>query len=244
MVDKKERIFKIIILFLFFVIGCSHKYVDVEGESLDEKVVASREELYCKIVEQDERGFTLSLEVRDVVVGDSIGEGNAWIVLGFLGGVGGCLGGCYYEVSNISWDGSGQEEFGRGVLISFASCVTGVGMIFAGIDRNRKSYRRKVAKTIPIFIKKDTVCINNVVLSKQKIKISIEESDFEKVYYTDKEGSVELKFNEILPKPKKTNFKFKVIIRYEDMVDSVNVDMLKDFMIDPMDAEMLKGTSH
>ena len=122
MVDKKERIFKIIILFLFFVIGCSNKYVDVEGESLDEKVVASREELYCKIVEQDERGFTLSLEVRDVVVGDSIksgelyrlkspGEGDAWIVLGFLGGVGGCLGGCYYGVSNISWDGSGQEEF-------------------------------------------------------------------------------------------------------------------------------------
>lgn len=241
---EKGKIFKTVILFLFlfFLFGCSHKYVDAEGESLDGKVVDSWEELDCKIVEQDERGFTLGVEVKDIiVVGDSLksgnlymlkspGEGDAWIALGFLGGVGGCLGGCYYGLSNISWDGSDEEEFDRATLISFASCVTGAGMIFAGIERNRKSYRSKGSKAMHCFGKGDNICVESVSLSKQKIKISIENSDFEERYWTDEEGNVNLKFEEIIPESTEVDSVLNLIIRYYELVDTVEVICLEKFL--------------
>ena len=70
---RKSEILKTIIVFLFFLFGCSHKYVDVKGGSLEDKIIASWDELDCKIVEQNEQGFSLGFKIRDIiVVGDSI----------------------------------------------------------------------------------------------------------------------------------------------------------------------------
>lgn len=64
---EKEEIFKAIILSLFFLFGCSYNCINVEGESLGGKIVDSWEELDCKIVEQDEQGFSLGVEVGNIV---------------------------------------------------------------------------------------------------------------------------------------------------------------------------------
>lgn len=233
---KKVEILKIMILFLFLLFGCSHKYVDVEGESLDEKVVASWEELDCRVVEKDEEAFSLCLQVRDIsVVGGSKKLAELYrrgsqekedgrIPFGVLAGVGGCIGGCYYGLhdNNIfSWDGYDEEDgerFNRGCFISFISCATGLSIVFWGIDE-----RRKAAEAISGFIKRDTVCTDSTVLSKQKIKISVEKTDLEKTYYTDEDGNLELGFKEIIPEYSGIDSVFNLIIRYYELVDTVEV---------------------
>jgi hypothetical protein len=234
--DKKGEIFKTIILFLFFLFGCSHKYVDAEGESLDEQVVDSWEELDCKVVEQDERGFSLGLEVRDIiVVEDSVKsrklysrefseKGPVLPLFGAMIGIVGGIGGCYYGLhNNISWDGYDKDQFDRGCLISFASCFTGAGMMFMGLPNSSK---RKAIKAIPDFIKRDTVCIYSMFLIKQKIKVLVEDTDLEKIYLTDDNGNVELKFDEIISEPTDADSILDLIIRYYEMVDTVRVGSL------------------
>ncbi len=231
---KKEEIFKTIVIFLFFLFGCNHKYVDVEGELSGGSIVALWEELDCKIVEQDEQGFSLGFQVKNVAVV----SGSAKLVelyerssrekedgrtpLGLLVGFGGCIGGCYYGLSdNNFWDGYDKDRFDRGCLISFASCATGLGIVFWGIDHSRK-----VAKAVPNFIKRDTICVDSMFLSKQKIKISVERLDFAKMYYTDEDGNIELKFDEILPEPTDADSVLSIIMRYYELVDTVRVRRL------------------
>jgi hypothetical protein len=62
---KKGEIFKTIILFLFFLFGCSHKYVNAEGESLDGKVVDSWEELDADIIRVYEGKIRLNIHIKD-----------------------------------------------------------------------------------------------------------------------------------------------------------------------------------
>jgi hypothetical protein len=231
----KEEIFKTIILFLFFLFGCSHKYVNAERESLDGKVVASWEELDCKIVEQDEQDFSLGFEIRDIAVisgsaklvepykRSSREKKDVWNPLGMLVGLGGCIGGCYYGLhDNISWCGEFDEDrFDRGCVISFTSCVAGLGMIFIG-----NAHKRKIAKAIPAFIKEDTVCTGGESLSIQKVKISINRLDFVKTYWTDGDGNIGLQFDEFNPEPAGADSVLNLIIQYEEMVDTVMVRRL------------------
>ena len=230
MVEKRE-IFKTIILFLFFVYGCSHKYVDAE-----EEVGVLWRELDCRIVGQDEQGFSLGVGVKNFAfIDDSLksrgihelkspGEGDLLIAFGVLGGLGGCLAGCNYGLSSFSWDGSGQEEFDRGTLISFTSCAAGLVMMFVGIDRNRKS-RCKVSRIMPYFEKVDTVCVGSEAVSARQVKILIKMLDFKETYWTDEEGNIKLKFNEIIPDPTEADSVLNLIIRYGEMADTVNVEI-------------------
>jgi len=82
---------------------------------------------------------------------------------------------------------------------------------------------REHTKVMPDFIKVDTICSDSMFLSKQKIRISAEKSDFEKTYYTDENGNIELKFEEFLPEPAESDSVLNIIIQYKDMVNSVNV---------------------
>ena len=224
-----KKFFKtvVILIFIVFLFGCSHKYVDARGRSLDEKIVNSWEELDCKVVEQDELGFSLSVEVGDVIlVGDSLrsgelyktkplGEGAGWILLGgTIGLCGGVVG-----LREAIW--SLPEVGERGCLISFGSCLTGIGVAGAGIGS-----RREMVKGMPDLAKGDTVCVDNEILSNQQIDISVEGEDFEKEYYTDGNGNVELKFDEIILEPTDADSVLNVIIRYYDLVDTVRVECL------------------
>lgn len=229
---KKEEILKTIILFLFFLFGCNHKYINVEGESLDERIVASWEELGCKVVGQNKKSFLLNSQVKYMaIIKDSVGgegngrrwdseRGNILPLLGGLIGYFGCLGGYYYVKSQ---DYLTEENLELGCLISSVSCLTGLVMIVGGDDNNRK-----VAMDINYFIKRYTVCVDSVPLSKEEVKVVVKNVNFEKKYYTDEKGNIELKFDEMLAEPKKTNFRFKVIIHYEDMVDSVNLRIINE----------------
>ena len=167
---KKEKIFKTIILFSFFLFGCSHKYVDVEGESLDWKVVSSWEELDCKIVEHDGQGFSLNVKVKDIaVVRDSLrigelyehgsGEVNIMPLLGAAVGFFGCLGGIYYVRSQDYDILPTEEQMEVGCLISSLSCLTGFAMILGGSRKGDGSIN-----IMPDFIKTDTICVDSMLL--------------------------------------------------------------------------------
>jgi len=224
--SKKEEIFKTIILFLFFLFGCSNKYADVEGEPFEGEVVSSWQELDCKIVEQDEQGFSLGVQIESlVVIGDSLGlEARSEGDKGFLPVLGGIvmyvggLGGCFYATSQDFDFFPTEERMEKGCLISGISFFAGLVMSYAGGARGYV-----VDKAVPDFIKTDTICVDSMILSKQKIKISVEESDFEKSYYTDEDGNIDLKLNEIIPKPSVADSVLNLIIQYEEMVDSVDV---------------------
>jgi hypothetical protein len=220
---------RIVILFIVVLSGCSHKYVDVEGKSLEEKIVDTWEELDCKIVEQDEQGFALGFEFKDViVVGDSVrsGElykhkfidgGSDWLLWGSIIGLSG-LGGFYYLLSQDLTDPSNFEQQEKTCFISCTSCIAGLGVILAG-----GTNRREVIKGIPDLVRGDTVCVGSEPLSMQYVNISIKESDFKKEYYTDRNGNVELKIKEIIPDPTEADSVLNLIIQYEEMVDTVNV---------------------
>ncbi len=210
---KRGGIFKTIIISLFFLFGCSQKYVNVEGKSLDEKVVASWKELDCKIIEQDEKGFALGVQIKSLaMVEDSVGlrgrsEGSEG-VLPLLGSIfifGGGVGCIFSTVSQIS----AEEPTETGCLISGIALLTGFAM--------------KLAAAVPSFVKKDTICTDNAILSEQKIKVAVENSDFEKSYYTDTNGNVKLKFDDIIFEPSKADSAFSLIIKYEEMIDTVGI---------------------
>jgi len=235
--SKKEEIFKTIILFLFFLFGCSNKYVSDGEEVFGRKVVASWEELNCRVIEQDEQGFSLGFQLRDIiVVGDSIksGElykrkspekGSDWPLLGGVIGICGCLGGIAYGTLDNPWDAYDEEKFDRGCLIAFTSCLAGFGMAFVEL-LNRRKDTEAIPYAVPYFVKGDTICVDSMLLSKQKIKISVEESDFEETYYTDKYGNIELKFKEILPESTEDDSGLNLIIQYYNLIDTVRVRRL------------------
>ena len=55
----------------------------------------------------------------------------------------------------------------------------------------------------------------------------VENSDFKKTYWTDKNGNIELKFNEIIPESTVDDSMFNLIIQYEELFDTVNVNIMK-----------------
>ncbi len=223
--DKKERILKAFILLLFF--GCSQKYVDAEGVSLDDKVVDSWEKLDCKIIEQDERGFSLNCLVKDIVevkgsakIGEFsrreekrkadilVASGMGIIYSGFLGS--------YYYVK--SQDYLTDEVFETGCFISSVSCLTGLAMIvWGGNSRSSDINSRRD------FIEIDTICVDSMLIPNSEMEISVEKTNFKKTYLTDKNGNLELKFDEIIPEPTEADSVLNLIIKYEDMVDTVEV---------------------
>jgi hypothetical protein len=50
--------------------------------------------------------------------------------------------------------------------------------------------------------------------------------DFEKEYYTDEYGNVKLKFDEIIPESTEADSVLDLIIRYYELVDTVEVRRL------------------
>jgi hypothetical protein len=230
--------YKIIIVFIFlvFICGCSSKYLShTEEDLLEREIFASWEELECEIIVCDNQGFSLGVQVKDFdVVREHLsvkeiykygyGDPEKKTIPAFWGLVVGCAG-CFfgYKIGAESDENyvpsllfPNPSEQGCAIACLFA--LPGFVMMADGLRKGNE-----YTKIIPDYIKIDTVCVDSMLLSKQKIGVSIEEADFEKMYYTDEEGNVNLKFGEIIPEPTESDSILELIIKYEAMVDSVDV---------------------
>lgn len=235
---KTKRFFKIIIIFLLFLLisGCSQKYLaSREEELLDSEILSTRKELDAKIIEQDYKGISLNIQVKDFIeIKDSLSVKEIYkygyddpekkTIPAFWGFAVGCAG-CFfgYKIGAES-----DEDYVPSLLFPNPSdegcayaCLFGLPGFFMMADGMRKGH--EYPKVMPDFVKIDTVCVDSIILIKQKIKIAVENLDFEKVYYTDEYGKIELKIDEILPEPTATDSILGLIINYDEMVDSVEV---------------------
>ncbi|MEJ2354853.1 MAG: hypothetical protein P8Y62_03000, partial [candidate division WOR-3 bacterium] len=193
--------FKVTILFVFigFVSGCSDKYIIAR-----EKGLIDREwrVLDAEILGPYDVGLVLSLKVKEFVeVRDSVKLAEFYESerreVGRLKILGGCaIAGCAALASAgamFSWlnDPSGLN------FAWFYGIVGGVGtlsFIISGISDLSKSDRAE-----PYYIKKNVICKNSKPLRDYKVKIMLENTNSEKTYYTDENGNLELKFDEIIP---------------------------------------------
>jgi len=215
---------KILILFMIVLSGCSKKYLADKEEELGGR---RRSFLDVAIVAQDKDNLSLSLKVKDfIVVGDSVkakefinredgrktdilvASGMAIIYSGLLGS--------YYYVR--SQDYLTDEVFETGCFISSTSCLTGLAMIVWGGNS-----RSSDIKSRRDYIKKDTICVDSMIISNSEMEISVEKTNFKKIYWTDEDGNIELSFEEIIPEPAEADSVLNLIIKYEDMVDTVKV---------------------
>ena len=223
--------FRIIIVFLFFILfsGCSEKYVGLNDEDLAEReILASWKELDCEIIEQDEKSFSLNCRVKGFVsVGDhqglskdyrdnlDKGEGGVIpFILGGLVGIGGFVGGGLYSLSDYNYT---YDINTGGCWFAAGSCIVGAVMMYAGAKDS------KSVKIMSDHVKTNRLCVDSAVVSIGKVKVIVENSGFEKTYWTDESGNIELKFNEIIPEPTEADSVLSLIVQYEELVDTVNV---------------------
>jgi hypothetical protein len=222
----------ILIVFAFFF-GCAeNQLIRSEEELIGREASPLRSELDVKIISQDDQGFSLAAQIKNIAfVRDSTrmkefyvrssGGGEVFVaLLGAAVGYGGCLIGQNYGKSGDCMH-DGGDKLVEGCMISFASCLGGLGVMTLGASRGSESI-----EFMPNYIKIDTVCVDSLVLVKQKVKVLIGNTDLEKEYYTDEYGNVKLKFNEIIPAPTNADSVLDLIIRYYDLVDTVEVRRL------------------
>ena len=220
-----------LLMFSVLFSGCSgDRLIRTKEELAGREASPLRSELGVRVVSRNRQGFSLIAQIKNIAfVRDSLimeelyehgveEEGDVMALLGMAIGVGGCIGGYKYaESGNCLYD----DKFMHGCLMSCASIILG------GVMMNESSSRgSEFTEFVPGYIKTDTVCVDSMFLIKQKIKVEVGKSDFEKYYYTDEYGNIELKFNEILSDPTEADSVFSVIIRYYEMVDTVEVRQL------------------
>lgn len=232
--ERRKELLVMFFIFLFciFFSGCTKDYLIQREEKLvDRESHPLRSELDVRVVSRDGQGFSLfpqikniafvldSVKLEELYVHGSEEEGTIMALSGAAIGFGGCIGGFKYAKSgNCLYD----DRLSEGCAISFVSGLLSIAMMGKG-----NSLGSEFIKIMPGFIKRDTVCVDSMFLIKQKIKVLVEDSNFEKTYHTDENGNIELKFNEITPKPTAVDSVLNLIIKYGEMVDSVNVKIMK-----------------
>lgn len=224
---------KILVFFVFVLTGCSGRHlIRTEEELIDHRVFSSWRELESEVVELNGGDFSVNLQVKNIAVvvdnlrrkevymNGSVGEGSdflqsffglAVIYLGFQGG-------CAYAKSGDYYMFPDDEKLMGGCLIFLASCFLGASIVDDGLSKGTE-----YVKVMPESIKIDTVCVDSVFLSEDEVKVFVEKTDFEKIYYTDKDGNIKLNFEKIIPEVAESDSMFNLIIQYEDLVDSVDV---------------------
>ncbi len=227
---------KMMIVFIVILSGCSPKHIlRTERKLLDREILESWDELKGEIVKRDSLGFSLGFQVKAFNVvrrnlrikefyeyGSGDPEEKSIQVLGGLVlGCSGCFLGYKYGLArdedyipSLLFPNPSDEGCKTACLWALPGCI----LLADGLVKGRE-----YSKAMPDFVKIDTVCMDSMFLVKQKIKVEVEKSDFEKICYTDEYGNIELKFNEILSDPKVADSVLNVIIRYYEMVDTVDV---------------------
>jgi len=221
------NIANLLMLFVLFCGCAADRLLRSKEELAGREAFPLRSELGVRVVSRNRQGFSLIAQIKNIAfVRDSLKieglyahgvekEGDVMALLGMAIGVGGCIGGYKYaESGSCLYD----NKFMHGCLMSCASVVLG------GVIMNEGSSRgEEFIKVLPGYIKRDTVCVDSMFLIKQKIKVMVENSDFEKYYYTDENGNIELKFDDIIPEPNEADSVFNIIVRYYELADTVNV---------------------
>ena len=232
-----RRAFEIIFLFLFFAFyGCAKDHLVRRQESVaNRKVLSLLSELSVKVFSRDDVAFSLNPQIKDIAfVRDSIKleefyvhgsqvEGDIVYILGAAIGFFGCIGGCNSADSYDCFYGN-NEEAKKGCLKSCAYVLSAGAIIYQG-----RSRANEFIKALPGYIKIDTVCVDSMFLVKKKIKVAVEKSDFQKIYYTDEDGNITLQFNDVVPKLSEADSVLSLIIQYEELVDTVEVKCLEKF---------------
>lgn len=230
---------KIIILFVIVLSGCSSKHIlRTEREPLEREILESWDELKGKIFKRDSLGFSLSFQVKnfDVVkkrlrVKEFYEYGSGDPEEKSIQALSGLVLGCSGCVLGYKCGESMDEEYasmtksllfptfsGKGCIAACIFALPGFVMMGDGMNKGRE-----YTKVIPDFVKIDTVCVDSLFLVKQKVKFLAEKVDFEKAYYTDEDGNIELSFDEIIPEPTEADSILNIIIQYEEMVDTLDV---------------------
>jgi hypothetical protein len=221
-----RKAFKIVILILFFILfsGCSNKYAVARDEGL-----ISREWniLDADIVEQDDVRFSLDLQVKDFVeVKDSVKLMELYESkrrrVGSSKILGGCaIAGCATLASacaTLAWANNPSDPN----FAWFYGIVGGVGalaFIVSGV-----SDVVKFERTESDYIRKNIICKNSTPLRNSEVKIMLKNINSEETYYTDENGIIQLKFEEIIPEPAEADSILNLIIQYKELVDTVNVE--------------------
>jgi hypothetical protein len=221
------KVFKIVIVIIFFILvfGCSNKYAVARDEGL-----ISREwnALDADIVEQDDVRFSLDLQVKDFVeVKDSVKLMELYESerrrVGSSKILGGCaIAGCATLASacaTLAWANNPSDPN----FAWFYGIVGGVGalaFIVSGV-----SDVVRFERTESDYIRKNIICKNSTPLRNSEVKIMLKNINSEETYYTDENGIIQLKFDEIIPEPTEKDSIIDIIIQYKELVDSVNVEI-------------------
>jgi hypothetical protein len=231
---------KMIVLFFIVLSGCSNKYVELsEEELLREKIVDSWEELGVEVVGFGDGAFLLNCQIRDVVkVKDSVrlsylvrhvnsnnmGKKRS----GSFKVLGGCaIAGCAALASASTVYSGLVNDPSNDMYPALAWCYGiggGIAALYFMVNGFLESGRIEQKK--PYYIRENIICENSTLLRNDEVKIMLENTNSEKTYNTDRKGNLDFKINEIIPEPSVTDSTLSLIIRYEEMVDTVEIERL------------------
>ena len=233
---------KIIILFIVILSGCSRKYIKTgEEEPTDFGILSSGKNLAVSIVKQSEVNLSINLQVREcdfVIVKDSQNIDNPDLRVletvsdkiradGVSKVLWGCaLAGCAGLASAVFVYGEAVNPSGGG-RYRLATCIGVIGGVGSlALSTNGIVQAAGASSIERESYKIDTVCFNSISMSGKKAEVKVENANLEKIYWTDEDGNIELKFNEIIPEPTEADSVLNIIIRYGEMADTVEVGRL------------------
>ncbi len=228
---------KILILFVVVLFGCSKEYL---ARTEEELVGQKWSVLDTKIVSRDNENLSLNIQVKnfgrilDSLKLKKFNENQvekkqgfkrqdyltACIIGGCMLGVSACVYGYYGWELIWGYDLSMPE---RCLLIGLLpSEVIAYVYLCKNLSKSEE-FDEKVLSYALI----DKVCLGSAVVSIDKIKVKIEDMGFEQTYFTDEYGNIELKIDEIIPEQTEKNSVLNLIIQYEKLVDTVEINIMK-----------------
>jgi hypothetical protein len=225
---------KITILFIIVLSGCSEKYLaSREEEFLGGEGLISWKEMHVKAMKQDRESISLNVQIEEYIeVKDSFdveevyesdnGSVRGPNTKGYPDIGTGCAIGCvflYFFFGDMAHEYSRTAEDNKYMLLLGMS-----GLLFIG-----KGLAEHVFDFPSIVnyvrVQMDTVCVDKRSLLGEEIRVLVENVNFEKAYYTDKNGNIELGFDEIIPEPMEADSELDIIINYEEMADTVDIKL-------------------
>ena len=223
-----RKVFKIVIVIIFFILvfGCSNKYAVARDEGL---IGREWSVLDANIIRQYSVGFVLNLKVKEFVeVKDSVRLMELYESkrrrVGSSKILGGCaIAGCATLASacaTLAWANNPSDPN----FAWFYGIVGGVGalaFIVSGV-----SDVVRFERTESDYIRKNIICKNSTPLRNSEVKIMLKNINSEETYYTDENGIIQLKFEEIIPGPTEKDSIIDIIIQYGDLFDAVKVRRL------------------
>ncbi|MEJ2354854.1 MAG: hypothetical protein P8Y62_03005 [candidate division WOR-3 bacterium] len=231
---------KIFILLVVGLSGCSNKYLaSREEEFFDRKVLGEWNHMEGRVVSRDEEGFTMGLQIKNFVeIRDSLrlkevymrgyegkdGKIEQNFFFGLIEVLGGCsiMGSCCVAGLKAGYDSPDGVP-----SASVSACLLPIGIIGFSIMIDGLPQYVKSIKEMPAYVRLDTLCFARKLFAAEKVKIMLGNTGFIKTYYTDGNSNLEVKFDEIISEPAEADSVLSLIIEYEELADTVEVNIIK-----------------